>query len=286
MWQVFVEIFLFCCNIWQDKKKELCQISCIVSQLNRLDLNIDIVIIMIDRYCHPSWWASQVVFDVVVWVWDPRAMLETLPLFGWSLHSPQLPCLLCPDLHQVPFLPCTSSLFFPLLHTLCYGFPLLSTHTGQQLCFSAPHGSTVPSAGSTNSCTLCHCAVTLHLLLLLLLLLLSPTGCLAAGIPGIVPLPPAPAPPSLSPWARAPLPSLCQAPHSPGSRGRGPGSPITEPPKTSSLSWFLFDQNCNNYKQSSRRATFYTVSISHLGKRTTVAIICFNQFNWTKCYSK
>ena len=206
-------------------------------------------------------------------------MLETLPLFGWSLHSPQLPCLLCSHLHQVLFL-----LFFPLLHTLCYSL-----------------SPSIPTRGS-NYAPLLHMVQQFHLLvpptvahfvtaLLLSTSCSSSSFCLPLGVwlRGFQALSLSPLPlrhPLFPLRARAPLPSLCQGPHSPGSRGRGPGSPITEPPKTASLSWFLFDQNCNNYKQPIRRATFYTVSISHLGSRTTLAIICFNQFNWTKCYSK
>ena len=115
---------------------------------------------------------------------------------------PQLPSLLCSHL-QVPFL-----LF---LNLLCHSLP--------------PHGPTTMLLCSTwsNSSICWH--QQFHTLLQLALLL-SPTGCLAAGIPGIVPLP-APVPGSLSPRARAPLASLCQGPYSPGSMGHQSGSSMS-----------------------------------------------------------
>ena len=91
------------------------------------------------HHCQLSWWASQVVFDVVVWVWDPRAMLETLPLFGWSTSPTST------------LRPISRSRFYYSSIYSAIVFP----HMGQQLCSSAPHGPTVPSA-ATNSSTLCY----------------------------------------------------------------------------------------------------------------------------------
>ena len=71
--------------------------------------------------------------------WDPRAMLETLPLFGWSTSPTST------------LRPISRSRFYYSSIYSAIVFP----HMGQQLCSSAPHGPTVPSA-ATNSSTLCY----------------------------------------------------------------------------------------------------------------------------------
>ena len=71
--------------------------------------------------------------------WDPRAMLETLPLFGWSTSPTST------------LRPISRSRFYYSSIYSAIVFP----HMGQHLCSSAPHGPTVPSA-ATNSSTLCY----------------------------------------------------------------------------------------------------------------------------------
>ena len=99
---------------------------------------------------------------------------------GWSPGppGPQVPDLLCPDL-QV--LLCTR-LLFSRLNLLCYSLLLSLFPTWANN--HAPHGPTVPSATNNSSTQSCAHFVTARTLPLLL----SPTECLAAGIPGIVPL--------------------------------------------------------------------------------------------------
>ena len=94
---------------------------------------------------------------------------------GWSPGppGPQLPDLLC----RFYSAPGSSS-----LNLLCYSLLLSLFPTWANN--HAPHGPTVPSATNNSSTQSCAHFVTARTLPLLL----SPTECLAAGIPGIVPL--------------------------------------------------------------------------------------------------
>ena len=106
-------------------------------------------------------------------------MLETLCLGGWvvpcSSWSPSPRSTLPPSpgstLHQAPLPSIYSAIVFSSL------FPTWANN-------HAPHGPTVPSATTNSSTQSCAHFVTARTLPLLL----SPTECLAAGIPGIVPL--------------------------------------------------------------------------------------------------
>ena len=101
-------------------------------------------------------------------------MLETLCLGGWVVpwsSWSQVPDLLC----RFYSAPGSSS-----LNLLCYSLLLSLFPTWANN--HAPHGPTVPSATNNSSTQSCAHFVTARTLLL------SPTECLAAGIPGIVPL--------------------------------------------------------------------------------------------------